>query len=159
MCLRSLQMFLFNSAILHLVTASKLPHSDSLSEPPLPVESLASDVAFLLSSALLLPQTFSSNVVTLECLRRSLSLLMTTLSSLHSQSEASHRSPSRDSFPTPLKPGIPTLPKGAPVVFRKGDAVDGLCEVSNGTKRWFPGEVAEVHADGCVDIKVALSRI
>ena len=45
------------------------------------------------------------------------------------------------------------------MVFRKGDAVDGLCEVSNGTKRWFPGEVAEIHADGCVDIKVTSSRI
>ena len=79
---------------------------------------------------------------------------MTSLSSLHHQSEASQRIP-ENLFPVSLKPEMPSLPRGGPAAYKKGEAVDGLCEVSNGTKRWFPGEVAEVHADGRVDIKVA----
>lgn len=155
LCLRSLLLFLLNSSLLHLVTATKLPHAE-IAAPALP-EQLVPHVAFLLSTTISVQQGSESNGTTLECLRRSYSLLMTTLASPHFQSEVSHRSHSVDSLPTILESTASSPPKNNTPTFRKGDAVDGLCEVSNGTRRWFPGEVVEVHADGFLDIRVSRS--
>jgi hypothetical protein len=39
--------------------------------------------------------------------------------------------------------------------FAVGDSVDGQCEVSSGAKRWFPGTISSVNADGTFGIDYA----